>query len=223
MFTGLFFNVGVWIDKFVFWFTDNTSQYVIGPLRASVIYDLPIFLAYLSIIPGMAVFLVRMEADFAEQYDNFYNSIRNGDTLKHIKYNKRRMIYTIRQGIFEIFKVQGITVVVLLLWGREILALVGISPLYARLFYVDVVAVSMQVLLLSILNVFFYLDCRRLAFFICWLFMTSNLLLTLLSLELGVSFYGYGYAVAAVLASVVGLVLLSNKLRRLEYETFMLQ
>ncbi|OUS32581.1 histidine kinase [Gammaproteobacteria bacterium 45_16_T64] len=223
MFTGLFFNLGVWVDKFVFWFTDNTSQHVIGPLRASIIYDLPIFLAYLSIIPGMAVFLVRMEADFAEQYDNFYNAIRNGDTLKHIQYKKRRMIYTIKQGVFEIFKVQGITVVVLLLWGREILALVGISPLYARLFYVDVVAVSMQVLLLSILNVFFYLDCRRMALFICFLFMVSNLLLTLLSLELGVSFYGYGYAVSAVLVSVTGLLLLSSKLKRLEYETFMLQ
>ena len=222
-FTGLFFNLGVWTDKFIFWFTDNTSQHIIGPLRASVIYDIPIFLAYLSIIPGMAVFLVRMEADFAEQYDRFYNAVRNGDTLKHIKYQKSRMVYTVRQGIYEIFKVQGITVVLLLLWGREILELVGISPLYVRLFYIDVVAVSMQVLLLSILNVFFYLDCRRMALSLCTLFMVSNLLLTLLSLELGASFYGYGYAIAATLSSVVGLLLLSRKLDKLEYETFMLQ
>lgn len=221
--TGLFFNLGVWTDKFIFWFTDDTSQHVIGPLRASVIYDLPIFLAYLSIIPGMAVFLVRMEADFAEQYDNFYNSIRQGDTLKHIRYQKNRMIYTVRQGIYEIFKVQGITVVLLLLWGKDILELAGISSLYVRLFYIDVVAVSMQVIFLSVLNVLFYLDCRRLALWLCILFMLSNLVLTLYSLELGPPFYGYGYALAATITSVVGLLLLSRKLDRLEYETFMLQ
>ncbi len=38
------------------WFNPLTSDAVIGPLRASILYDLPIFLAYLAIIPGMAVF-----------------------------------------------------------------------------------------------------------------------------------------------------------------------
>lgn len=221
--TGLFFNLAVWADKFVFWFTDATSQSIIGPLRASLIYDLPIFLAYLSIIPGMAVFLVRMEADFAEQYDRFYTAIRRGDTLAHIKQAKSQMIFAARQGIYEIFKVQGITVALLLLWGQEILSFVGISPLYARLFYVDVVAVSVQVLLLSILNVMFYLDCRKLSMFICLLFFVSNLLLTLLTLQLGASFYGYGYAASSIISCIVGLFLLSRKMDRLEYETFMLQ
>ncbi|MFX5494607.1 exopolysaccharide Pel transporter PelG, partial [Acinetobacter baumannii] len=64
--TGLCYNLGIWIDKFIFWFNPSTSDLGIGPLRASILYDLPIFLAYLSIIPGMAVFLVRIETDFAE-------------------------------------------------------------------------------------------------------------------------------------------------------------
>ncbi len=221
--TGLFFNAAVWIDKFIFWFTPETSQAVIGPLRASLIYDLPIFLAYLSIIPGMAVFLVRMEADFAEHYDNFYRSVREGDTLEHIWYLKDRMIYTARQGIYEIFKVQGVTVMIVLLLGKDILELIGISTLYLRLLYIDVVGVSMQVLLLAILNVMFYLDYRRLALGVCALFFFANALLTVLSIELGAAFFGYGFAVSVTLTVLVGLYLLSRKLDRLEYETFMLQ
>jgi polysaccharide biosynthesis protein PelG len=50
--------VGLWIDKVFFWYSESTGHQVIGPLHASVVYDFPIFLAYLSIIPGMAVFLV---------------------------------------------------------------------------------------------------------------------------------------------------------------------
>lgn len=57
---------------------------MIGPLRTSILYDLPILFAYLSIIPGMAVFPVRIEADFAERYERAYEAIRGGETLQHI-------------------------------------------------------------------------------------------------------------------------------------------
>lgn len=78
MLTGLFYNLGIWADKFVFWFHPVTGSTVIGALRASLVYDLPVFLAYLAIIPGMAVFLVRMETDFVEYYDKFYDAVREG-------------------------------------------------------------------------------------------------------------------------------------------------
>lgn len=105
--TGLCYNLGIWIDKFIFWFNPSTSDLVIGPLRASILYDLPIFLAYLSIIPGMAVFLVRIETDFAEWYERVYEAIRGGETLQHIGLLKEQMILAIRQGLLEICKVQG--------------------------------------------------------------------------------------------------------------------
>jgi uncharacterized membrane protein len=76
MAVGLLYNLGVWVDKFMFWTWPETSDAIIGPLRASVIYDLPVFMAYLSIIPGMAVFLVRIETDFVEYYDRFFDSVR---------------------------------------------------------------------------------------------------------------------------------------------------
>src|SRR5690606_20235399 len=38
MAVGMLFNLGVWLDKFMFWFA-NTGTTIIGPLRASVIYD----------------------------------------------------------------------------------------------------------------------------------------------------------------------------------------
>ncbi len=222
-FTGVLYNLGIWIDKFIFWFTPITSDQIIGPLRASVIYDIPIFLAYLSIIPGMAVFLVRMETDFAEAYNNFYTSVREGDTLEHIEYLKDEMVLTIRQGIYEIFKVQGITVVLLYLLGPKILVLIGISPLYIHLFQIDIIAVGIQVLLLSILNVLFYLDFLIIAFSLCLLFVLSNALFTFITIELGPQFYGYGFALSLVLTSLIGLAVISRKLDRLEYETFMIQ
>ncbi|SFO23496.1 exopolysaccharide Pel transporter PelG [Nitrosospira briensis] len=220
---GTLYYLAVWIDKFIFWFVPYTSEAVIGPLRASVIYDLPIFLAYLFILPGMAVFLVSIEADFAEQHERFYRAVREGDTLMHIEYRRDRMVYAARQGIYEIFKVQGLTVVLCLLWGRELLHAVGISPLYIHLFYIDVVAVSVQVLLMAILNVLFYLDARREVLIVTTCFFITNLLFTFATLQLGAEAFGYGFAASVTFSAFLGLFILSHKFNRLEYETFMLQ
>jgi uncharacterized membrane protein len=223
MFTGFFYNLGIWADKFLFWFNPDTSEPALPPMRASIIYDLPIFLAYLSTVPGMAVFLVRVETDFAEHYDLFFNAVREGDTLPHIEHLRQGMTFYIRQGVYEIFKVQGLTVLMLLLAGPRLLAAIGISPLYLQLFYVDLVAVGVQVLLLAILNVLFYLDQRTTALLLAILFTVLNFGLTWATQQMGPAFYGYGFAAATALTSFVGVVLLSRLLERLEYETFMLQ
>ncbi len=220
---GTLYYLAVWIDKFIFWFVPHTSEAVIGPLRASIIYDLPIFLAYLFILPGMAVFLVTMEADFSEQHERFYRAVREGDTLMHIEYRRDQMVYAARQGIYEIFKVQGLTVVLCLLWGRDLLHVVGISPLYIHLFYIDVVAVSVQVLLMAILNVLFYLDARREVLIITSCFFITNLIFTFATLHLGAETFGYGFAASVTLSAFLSLFILARKFNRLEYETFMLQ
>lgn len=220
--TGLCYNLGIWIDKFIFWFNPATSDEVIGPLRASMLYDLPIFLAYLAIIPGMAVFLVRIETDFAEWYDRLFNAIRGGETLQHIGQLKSEMILVIRLGLLEICKVQGLTVVLLFLFAPRLLEWLGISHHYLPLFYVDLVGVSIQVVFMALLNVFFYLDKRAIVLELCVLFVVLNAALTILSQYLGPAFFGYGFTLSLLICVLLGLHRLSSALDDLEYETFML-
>lgn len=221
--TGLLYNLAIWADKFIFWFNPETSAVIIAPLRGSDLYDLPIFLAYLSIIPGMAVFLLRMETDFVEHYTKFYDSINNGSSLNTIFQVYEEMIISIRRAFIEIFKVQGMTVVILLAIGDKLLAWVGISPFYRVLLNIDLVAVGVQVLLLAVLNLLFYFDYRKDALYLCLLFVISNIVFTLLSQYMGPMYYGYGFAVSVVLTTVVGMLMVSRKLNRLVYETFMLR
>ena len=221
--TGLAYNAAIWADKVLFWFHPHTTQAVIGPLRASAVYDPPVFLTYLAIVPGMAVFLLRMEADFVERYEAFYGAIREGDTLDHILEGKALMMDTLRQGLLEILKVQGFVCLVLVAGAATVLDWFGIPAGFARLFAVDVVGVGAQVLLLALLNVLFYLDERRLALGVTLLFLAANVALTWLSLQLGPAFYGYGFALAVTLAAVVAMHLVARVFARLEYDTFMLR
>ncbi|MBU0601471.1 MAG: exopolysaccharide Pel transporter PelG [Gammaproteobacteria bacterium] len=223
MVIGLLYNLGVWADKFMFWSWPETSDAIIGPLRASVIYDLPVFMAYLSIIPGMAVFLVRIETDFVEYYDRFFDAVRTGGSLEYIEDMRDEMVYSIRQGLAEIGKIQTLAMLVSIVAAPAVFAVLEISELYLPLLYIQTLAASMQVGLLALLNVFFYLDQRRTILGLCAFFCIANIAFTALSFKLGASFYGYGYAVAVLLTLMLGLRALDRKLGRLEYETFMLQ
>ncbi len=223
MASGFLFNLGAWIDKIMFWYHPDTGQAVIGPLRASVIYDIPIFLAYLSVIPGMAVFLVRIETDFVEYYVKFYDAVREGATLDYIERMRNQMVYYVRRGLFDIAKIQAIAVLVTLVLGEAILRFLGISTLYLPLLYIDVIGAALQVVMLGILNVLFYLDQRRAVLTLTGLLPIFNLVFTALSLQLGANWFGYGFAFAMLLTVLLGLWILGRKLDDLEYLTFMLQ
>ena len=222
-FTGLFYNLGIWIDKIVFWYHPDTGERIVGLLHHSVIYDLPVFLAYLCIVPGMAVFLVRMETDFADFYRKFYDAVREGGSLDYLNEIRDEMVFAVRQGIFQIMKIQGITVLIVFIAGPALLRWAGISEAHLPLLYVQVVGASLQVVFLGLLNVFFYLDKRAIVLILTLAFVVLNVALTALSLYLGPAFYGYGYAVSLLIIVLVAMQWLESRLSRLEYETFMLQ
>lgn len=221
IFIGFFYNIGIWIDKLMFWFHPGTSEAIIGPLRASLIYDLPIFLAYLSIIPGMAVFLLRIETDFAEAYDGFFAAVRGNASLQEIETLGNEMILAVREGIFQIIKVQGITVLVLYMLGPKIVAWLGISDKFIHLYYIDLVGVAAQVLMLAVLNVLFYLDRLTDAFWLTLTLFISNSVFTWITLQMGPMFYGYGFGLSMTLTAFVGIFLLSSELENIEFRTFM--
>lgn len=220
---GLFYNLGVWVDKMIFWSDALTGVPVIGPLRASPIYDLPIFLAYLSIIPGMAMLFIRMEVGVADQCAQFYRSVTGGGSYAVIAHEKEKLVAAIRHCLLEIIKIQAVTTLLLLMFGSELLRLFGMSPLYLPLLSVDLVAVAMQLVLLAILSFFFYLDRRKIALALCVLFFVTNTMFSFVSLHAGPLFYGYGFALAVLVTAIAGALWLSSTLERLEYETFMLQ
>ncbi|MDD2923911.1 exopolysaccharide Pel transporter PelG [Rhodoferax sp.] len=223
MATGFFFNLGAWVDKLMFWYFPSTGQPVIGPLNASVIYDFPIFLSYLSVIPGMAVFLVRIETDFVEFYIKFYDAVREGATLDYIERMRNHMVYHVQRGLFDIAKIQSIAVLVTFALGDVLLGWIGISSLYLPLLYVDVVGAALQVVLLGILNVLFYLDQRRAVLLLTIMLPMTNVVFTALSLKLGAAWFGYGFALAMLVTVLTGVWILNRKLDKLEYQTFMLQ
>ena len=87
VFIGLFYNLAVWIDKIVFWYSNKSLE--IGPiLKTFPLYESAVFLAYLTIIPALSVFLIETETSFYNKYKAFYASILNRKTYSQIKLAK---------------------------------------------------------------------------------------------------------------------------------------
>jgi uncharacterized membrane protein len=220
---GVLYNLGIWVDKLIFWWNPLTSRNVLGPLRASEVYDLPIFLAYLTIVPGMAVFLVRVETDFAECHTAFYAAVRKGASLRRIEQLRDRMTDSARRAVIDIVRVQSVTLVVCALAGPWLLALCGISELHLPLFYIDAAGVALQVILLAVTSMFFYLDRRRAVSVLTGLLLVSNAGFTLATQWLGPEYYGFGFAAAMGVTSIAGLIALSRTFGHLVRDTFMRQ
>jgi len=222
-FAGLFYNMGTWADKFIFWYHPMTGNAVIGHINASVVYDLPIFIAYLSIIPGMAMFFYRLEADFAEKYDLFYDNVREGGTLNVIRRYRNEMVMVIRKAIREVIVVQAIVDVIIFLAAPSIFHALHIPQLYLGLFFILTVGALLQLGLMAVLALLFYIDRRVKAMWLSVMFFVSNTTLTLISIDMGPSFYGYGYAISLLFTFSLSIVVIRQTMKRLDYETFMLQ
>ena len=220
---GLTYNLGAWVDKFIFWYHPSTGYAVIGKLHASIVYDMPIFLAYLSILPGMAIFFYRLEADFAEKYDLYYDAVSNGGTLSRIRDYRNQMVEVVRHAMHEILILQGVINIIILLTAPSVFTLLNIPQLYLGLLYILIVGAMLQVAFMSILAILYYLDRKKVAMWLCISFFISNTILTLISIDMGPSMFGYGYTVSLLLVFTAGIIVIRNEIDRLDYETFMLQ
>ncbi|RFO94866.1 histidine kinase [Rhodoferax lacus] len=223
MLTGACYSVALWVDKGLFWADPQTGQAVIGALRASPSYDIPIFLSSLTLIPGLAVFLVHLETGVALQCEQFFNTITSGGTLAQVRIAREHLVTAIHHGLLAVVKVQGLATVLAMATAQDVLTLLDLPDRYLPLLKVQLLAVAIELVLLCVLNVLFYLDQRRLALRISVAFVLSNALLSWASLQLPTVCYGYGLLLSALLCSGLALHALWQVLRQLEYQTFMLR
>ena len=85
------------------------------------------------------------------------------------------------------------------------------------------VALGVQVFLLVTILVLLYLDLRGSVLVVSSVFFVTNLGFTLITLQAGYAFYGYGFLLASLVSLVLALIILDNRMRNLEYLTFVRQ
>lgn len=220
VFSSFFYNLGIWIDKFIFWYAPDTSHQVAGVLHSSPIYDAPFFLALTTIIPGAAVFFFYMETDFFSYYRKYYNAIITKSTLTQIISYRYQLVDSAKNAILKVIKIQMLIIVIFFTLGDKILTWLHLSVYYTYLLNVDILGCSCLIVFLCLLNIIFYLDRRKTALMLSLIFLVSNFLFTIITLHLGIFYFGYGFALSLLMVCIVGAFKLNQAFNQLEYEAF---
>ncbi len=220
MLCGLFYNLGIWIDKFLFWWFSHSNIQISGALRAAPDYDLAIYLSLLSIVPGMAVFYLQAETAFAERYQAFYDAVQNGKPLSVIREAKHAVVTSLRDGFSRLLKVQGITTLTLVVFADRMAAWFHIGFVQTGIFRITLSGTMLLVVFLCLLTVMFYFDDRKGALICSFVFLCANTVLSLITLHQNEAWYGFGFVAAAGCAVFIAANRVNHCMDNLEYNTF---
>lgn len=217
--TGFIYNLAIWVDKWIMWFS---PQRIVSETRMIHYpnYDSAMFLAYLTIIPSMAVFLVSIETRFYEQYQKFNRDIQGLATYAQIDKNHRNIVQTIHDSFRNFTIVQGSIAAVVIFMAPTIFQWLNINFLQLSIFRAGVAGALFHFMLLYLTIVLQYFDFRRVVLLLYLFFLATNIGFTILSINMGFAFYGFGYLVSCILSFFVTYIVAHYYLRRLPYETF---
>ena len=219
--SGLVYNAAIWIDKWVMWFAPESSRLASG-LRSYPDYDSAMFLAYLTIVPSIAAFLLSIETDFFEKYAEFYRTIQNHGSYEAIEQNHQAILGSVLRGARNFIVLQGSISIAAIAASPQIFTLFGISFAQIAMFRIGVLGAFFHVLFLALSILLAYFDMRRAALALQLLFLASNGLLSWGTMRLGFAYYGYGYFLSAILAASAAFLRVASLLNERPYRTFVL-
>lgn len=214
-----FFNAGSWVDKWFMWFSSQAERGKSG-LPFYDLYDTSLFLSQLTVIPGMALFLVRVETDFFQKCQKFYGDIMKKATYQRIVDNQNDLIHQLERSGRNIFIIQGGISAACILLGPEIFQVFHLNYLQMGIFRLGTLGAFFQSQTLFILILLTYFDARKEPLWISLFFLLSNGLLTFVIQRYGFRFYGYGYFFSTLLTFGVAFYFLSKTVKALPYHAF---
>jgi len=217
---GLIYNLAIWVDKWIIWARAPDTVTVGGALTTAPVYDGAMFLAYLTIVPALAIFTVSVETEFFDKYQRFYRGIGDHATLERIRSNQQQVITAATQGLRNVMVVQVVIVALAVLLAPAIIEATSGAFRQIGIFRYGVMGALFHVLILFCAILLQYFDARRPALLLQTVFLITNAGFTWISVDLGFAYLGYGYFVATLVSFALGLVLLFMILRQLPYFAF---
>lgn len=219
---GFFYSLGIWADKLVFWWFSASRQQIVpgGLLYAAPQYDTAVYLSFLSIVPGMAVFFLKLETEFAGKYAAFFSAIEDRGSLSQIQSAKAEVITTLRHGLAQLFKIQGLVTAFLVVFAHPIATAAGIGSIQTGIFQITLFGAFLLVGFLSLLTILFYFDDQRGVLLASLTFAVLNIGLSLPTILMSEAWYGFGFVVASGLALLIVTHRVNHHTARMEEMVF---
>lgn len=217
--SGFIYNLAIWVDKWIMWFAPERDVHHSG-LISYPHYDGAMFLAYLTIVPAIALFTVGVETRFFEQYLRFYQDLQNHANYDRIARNQQRLWDGVMVSARNILVLQLTIAIAVILLAPLLLDALKASSMQLSIFRFGVLGAAFHAFTLFLMVVLSYFDVRLRVLFIALVFLLGNTIFTWLSLRFGLAWYGWGYATATILSFTMAYMMVVRHMKNLPYETF---
>ncbi|MEQ1653720.1 MAG: exopolysaccharide Pel transporter PelG [Hyphomicrobium sp.] len=215
----LFGTAGVWVDKWVFWFS-REGQSVDGGLIHAPLYDSAMFIASLVIIPALAQFVVKLETDFFDRYQNYYGTIQDHGTIDQIERSRERLQRNSFETLALIAVAHVAIAVVMVLAAPAIIESLNLQFRQIAILRYGALGSVFQFIFIAATSMVVFFDRRGWYCALQVLFFSLNMLLTMLTISWGEDYYGVGYFSASLISAALALLVADRTFARLNYLTF---
>jgi uncharacterized membrane protein len=219
---GLAYNLAIWVDKVILWYSPS-GLHIHSYFYTHFPYDSAMFIGYVSIVPTLSIFLLRIETDFYLRYKNYYGTILQKASLDLILQRKAEMLEVLRQAMKAVVIYQGSVTLGLFIVMPFLVALLGIDPANTPVFRVAILGAFFHGGLLVLMILMLYFDFRGAGLILATTFLATNISFTLVTTNLGPAWLGWGYTFSTFVSLLAGVIIFANRIKNLEYLTFMRQ
>lgn len=216
---GLFYGAAVWIDKWIMWAAPEALEVASG-VWSYPDYEWAMWFALLCVVPVLVLLLVDLEAQFHRSQQQYQQAIHNHGTLRDIRRQHGALMRLTAAAFRRLLLLQCVIAFVVVVASPIVMQAVGGGDEMASVFRFGVIGASFQGLLIVALAGLAYLDQQRSMMIATGLFLLLNTCLTILSMAWDNSFYGWGYAVAALSSFAFAFHAVSHAIAQLPYLTF---
>jgi uncharacterized membrane protein len=217
---GLFYNLAIWVDKMIFWWFAPGNLQLSYFVYVHPVYDSAAFLTFLTVIPTIALFVIRVEVTFFQSYRSYYVTILNNRSFKQIRDAHRELVQKVRLSIHRLLKMQGLISFLVVVFAPWIVDAMYMNSLNVTTVRFLALGAGFHILFYLVVIFLTYFDFQQLVLWLMIGFAAINVTGTLISLELGPRYYGIGYFAAGFLMFFLTWRLLLYQLDRLEFITF---
>ncbi|MGX6443169.1 exopolysaccharide Pel transporter PelG [Neobacillus sp. K501] len=214
---GFLYTLGLYGHSFIVWLGPYQHKvaetFIIAPF-----YDVPVFFAYLSVLPAMVLFVVSLETSFYSVYKMYYNRILNSFPLKDILSAKKDMFRVLKIELTFMTEMQLFVAICSIALGVKFLPLVGLTFEQIQIFIMLVLGYLFFILMYTVVLLLLYYDDQNGA---CWtigIYTIGSMLLTVILLQFGN--LGFSIFFIAFISLLFGLRKFNRYLNNIDYYTF---
>jgi polysaccharide biosynthesis protein PelG len=212
---GLFYTISLFGHIFIVWISERQVK-VGGTFVTAPFYDVPVFYAFLTILPAMIMFVVSMETSLFKSYKRYYEYVNGESSLKQINEARSQLIHELTHELAYIMRFQLIVTILAVALGPTFIPL---SLEQYEIFNILVIGNYFLIIMYVIMQMLLYFDDRTGVLMVISAYMSVSLISMAVIVSLGGN-----YGLASFLSGAIGLgtafLRLLHYTKNLEYYTF---